>query len=795
MACNNEEGTKFAPKTPTHGCDPMLKLFEPQLYEPTRMTFVTRFQRNLYSGGRIRVQSVEDMGQFEPDPVNRADDMYYVEQLQKFNEPWEMLYTYPYQPKVFECYPTADQQFNDRDQYDTWRAEKHPDLLCPPEFRKEHTILKAAETVESAEGLAERVETTPSYGFASRNTMSRRRRSIDLTMLNVQETRVRYTGTKPKLLQEAPRISPRIRCCVVSPLILTGAADERDFDIEPTFNFDTSGGIPAGLTVTRVAQVEDLLDADPAQRAGVIALRDRLVSIVSASGMHHVLVKSVLTPETIENHRITMNDLFDGIIYGRDGITLIFWGERNVLKDERYIPEVAETFTDPATGVTSKIWDRDVKLRTDEAITQLFIVPGKEPVGLKEWETILAGGQNSRKAAAMGCAAGGCSFKQLQRFFGAGESRCRGFRFPLLMEVDDFVVLQLWVMPGKGDSYLRVESERYNATRSTFMLSCSNDASYYMNSTDMKLTYPLPTTIIPGRAMGGRAPPISVVLAEIDVQLYNVDRNLYFENDFLSGNRTWFDSLRPPLYNDIRIWNRLVMQLIFGDDIFVKITNNEVTTDRITEFVVKEVMTQNIWLRNNLLLDEYYPMTEWLSDENKIWIVYALNAGTSAVTNVAGGAAGSGTGLSIMAPSLAGSKVANNPFGIVTVQNVTTLPPYNYTCQPNIWAHVLEICPQHCRALVSGLRDFEGKEPPLAQGYRTCDNYCLAQQSGYECVLAAEEKANPTTGLPSCNIQGEYGCDFDFGLYTDDAICECRPTTTTTTTPPPPPPPIPKVRA
>ncbi|CAD7948321.1 unnamed protein product [Amoebophrya sp. A120] len=683
----NNANTRFSPKTPSHQCDSMLKLFEPQLYEPSRMTFVTRFQRQLYSGGRIRVQSVEDMGQFVPDPIAR-DDIFYQEQLEKNNEPWELLYTYPYQPKVFRCRPTTNMQFDDRDQYDAWKAQTDPDKLCPPELRQEHVILKTAETSHTADRLVERVETTPSYGFASRKTMSRRRRSIDLTMLNVQETRATYTGTDIKLL--------------------VGTAEQRDFDIKPQFNFDTSGGIPVGLEVTAVALVEDPLLANPAQRAGVQPHRDRLVSMISASGMHHVLAKSVLTPDTIENHAVSLQQLFDGVIYP---ITLIFWGERNVLKDEKQVSELAETFIDPTTGQSVKIWDTD-------------------------------------------------------------------------MEIDDYIVFQLWVMPGKFDSYLRIESELYNNTRSTFMLSTTNDASYYMNATEMKLTYPLPTEIVAGRKMGERAPPMSVVPLEISVSLYNTDRNQYFENDFLSGNRTWIDILKPPLYDDMRLWNRMVMKLIFGDEIFITITNNEMTTNIITDFVVKEVMLKNVWLQNNLLLDEYYPMTDYLSDENKAWIVQQLNAGSG----VASGAIMSDTG-----GSGGGSGTVYSPFGQIVVQNTTTLPPYNYTCQPHIWAHVLQVCDAECRALVSGMRDTAGKKPPLAAPYRNCDNYCKAQQGGYECTLAAEERADPNTGLPSCNIQGEYSCDFDFSLYTDDVICQCRPTTTTTTTPPPPPHPVPKV--
>ncbi|CAD7931113.1 unnamed protein product [Amoebophrya sp. A25] len=685
------EFAKYGHKAPNHGCDPMLKLFEPQLYEPSRMTFVARFQRSLYSGGKIRIQSVADMGQFLPDPITR-DDVFYQEQLRKNNEPWELLYTYPYQPKVYECFPTFNQRFDDREEYDAWYAQTDPDLLCPPNLRKEHVILKSEETSRSAEEVVERIEASPGYGFATRKTMSTRRQSIDLTMLNVRETRARYTGTNTKLL--------------------TGTADELDFDIMPTFNFDQSGGIPAGLEVTRIAEVPDLLDAGPAQRAGVQPIRDRLVAMISASGMYHVLVKSVLTPDAIENHQFTMQKLFNGVIYP---ITLIFWGERNVLVDEVPVPLVAETFLDPTSQKMVKKWDDHL--------------------------------------------------------------------------VNDYVVFELWVMPGKGDSFLRIDAERYNATRSRYMLTSTNDATYYMNSSAMRLTYPLPTAIIPGKAMGGRASPISIVLAEMDVKLYNIDRNLYFENDFLSYNDTTIDTLGPPLYNDIRIWNRFVMQLIFGEDIFIKIGNNEVTTDEITAFAVREVMTKNVWLRNNLLLDDYFPMTDWLSDENKFWIVQQLNSGPSSSSS-------SNAGLFVGAESSATS-TAFSPFGDLGVQvdNTTTPPPYNMTCQPSIWKHVLQVCGKEkdCKSLISGLRDLEGKVPPLEAAYRTCDAYCLAQQGGYECVRAAEEVGDPVTGLPTCAPQAEYDCDFDFGKYTDDAICECRPTTTTTTTPPPPPPPIPKV--
>ena len=41
----------------------MLKLFEPQIYRPARMRYLLTFDTPLFSGDKLRIQSIEDMGQ------------------------------------------------------------------------------------------------------------------------------------------------------------------------------------------------------------------------------------------------------------------------------------------------------------------------------------------------------------------------------------------------------------------------------------------------------------------------------------------------------------------------------------------------------------------------------------------------------------------------------------------------------------------------------------------------------------------------------------------------------------
>ena len=64
--------------------------------------------------------------------------------LENANEPYEMLYTYPYEPRIFECWPTRDRKFNNRIQFNKWAEEKHPDRVCPQEFRKKLDLLNVS---------------------------------------------------------------------------------------------------------------------------------------------------------------------------------------------------------------------------------------------------------------------------------------------------------------------------------------------------------------------------------------------------------------------------------------------------------------------------------------------------------------------------------------------------------------------------------------------------------------------------------------------------------------------------
>eukprot|EP00494_Astrolonche_serrata_P022038 UN22293 len=55
--------------------------------------------------------------------------------------------------------------------------------------------------------------------------------------------------------------------------------------------------------------------------------------------------------------------------------------------------------------------------------------------------------------------------------------------------------------------------------------------------------------------------------------------------------------------------------------------------------------------------------------------------------------------------------------------------------------------------------------------YRTCEAYCQAQEDGLECVGAWEEDSE------TCVKLSQHECDFDFGVFTSDALCECQPPT------------------
>ncbi len=167
------------------------------------------FQDAMYSGGKLRIQSIEDMGQNDDKKyanmpgviknrfVNDSDyilrdDNWYEKQLIEANEPYEILHTYPYEPRMYECWPTRDRKFENRLEYNKWAAEDHPDRVCPPEFRRKVEILNVESTTESSDDTIARDEVAPDFGFATRKTRMSRRRSIDLTLHSVKRTEVSY---------------------------------------------------------------------------------------------------------------------------------------------------------------------------------------------------------------------------------------------------------------------------------------------------------------------------------------------------------------------------------------------------------------------------------------------------------------------------------------------------------------------------------------------------------------------------------------------------------------------------
>jgi hypothetical protein len=89
--------------------------------------------------------------------ILRNDD-WYESQLIEANEPYEVLHTYPYEPKMYECWPTRDRKFKNRLEYNKWIQQTHPDVVCPQEFRQKVDILNVEDTTESSDDTIERDE-------------------------------------------------------------------------------------------------------------------------------------------------------------------------------------------------------------------------------------------------------------------------------------------------------------------------------------------------------------------------------------------------------------------------------------------------------------------------------------------------------------------------------------------------------------------------------------------------------------------------------------------------------------
>ncbi len=106
------------------------------------------------------------------------------------------------------------------------------------------------------------------------------------------------------------------------------------------------------------------------------------------------------------------------------------------------------------------------------------------------------------------------AYKLPPQAFETQEDGTRIDNFDKSLEFSWYYVVEFWVMPGRGQSFLKFETEAYQRSYDKFRAVNTNDALSICDFDEMNITYPLPTVVKPSMRTGGRSPPTSVMQAD-----------------------------------------------------------------------------------------------------------------------------------------------------------------------------------------------------------------------------------------------------------------------------------------
>lgn len=160
-------------------------------------------------------------------------------------------------------------------------------------------------------------------------------------------------------------------------------------------------------------------------------------------------------------------------------------------------------------------------------------------------------------------------------------------------------------MPGRGQSYLKFETEAYQRTFDKFRAVNTNDALTLCDYNEMNITYPLPVQIKASDRTGGRSPPTSVSQSDVTVNLWNTDYNPYLVNDFDSQFlSTTNPEAKLEKYSDFFVpFNKKAIEDVFGESAYVQVQLGYQLVKPL--YLVENFFAKNVFLRNNLVIKDY----------------------------------------------------------------------------------------------------------------------------------------------------------------------------------------------
>ena len=114
---------------------------------------------------------------------------------------------------------------------------------------------------------------------------------------------------------------------------------------------------------------------------------------------------------------------------------------------------------------------------------------------------------------------------------------------------------------------------------------------------------------------GGRSPPTSVIQSEVTVDLWNIDDNELLENDFDSQFvSTQSPRMRREEYMEyFNEYNKKVLDDVFGPSAYNQVLMG-FRSLQAPSYLVDTFFAGNVFIRNNLLVKEYMPLTELWCD-------------------------------------------------------------------------------------------------------------------------------------------------------------------------------------